>query len=164
MAESQTVVILTAKRDEIASTIIAYEKRLATARADLAHIKAALEIFAAGDDPSTHRNYVNLFKLFRYGEMAKLCRDALAEGPLATGQMAERIMAVKGLDTTDKELVRSVTFSVLHSMRGMRARRIAASIKVRNRCLWSLTSEGDAASSLSTGAIRGALPPPAQSA
>ncbi len=152
MAESQTVVILTAKRDEIASTIIAYERRLATARADLAHIKAALEIFAAGDDPAAHRTYVNLFKQFRYGEMAGLCRDALADGPLTTVDLAKRIMAQKGLDATDKELVRSVTFSVLHSMRGMKNRRVADRTKAHNRCLWRLTPADGAASSLSTGA------------
>lgn len=144
--------ILTAKRDEIASTIIAYERRLAQARTDLAHVKAALEIFAAGDDPASHRNYVNLFKLFRYGEMAQLCRDALADGPLTTVQMAQRIMAAKGLDATDKELVRSVTYSVLHSMRGMRGRRVVDRTKAHNRCLWRLTSADGAANSLSTGA------------
>jgi len=163
MAESQTVATLTAKRDEIASTIIAYEKRLATARADLAHIKAALEIFAAGDDPATHRTYVNLFKLFRYGEMAKLCRDALADGPLTSAQVAARVMALKGMDATDKELARSVAFSVLHSMRGMKNRRIVDRTKVRNRCVWRLTSADGAANSLSTDGSRALALPLARS-
>jgi hypothetical protein len=47
MAESTTIATLRHKRDEIASSIVAYEKRLAQARADLAHINAAITIFSS---------------------------------------------------------------------------------------------------------------------
>lgn len=50
MGESQTAETLKCKRDEIARTIASYEKKLAQARADLAHINAAITIFAAGGD------------------------------------------------------------------------------------------------------------------
>jgi len=42
MAESQTVTILRAKREEIAAAILNYERQLENARADFAHITAAL--------------------------------------------------------------------------------------------------------------------------
>jgi hypothetical protein len=113
---------------------------------------AALNIFAADGDPKDHRAYVNLFKIFRYGEMARLCRDALAGGPMTTAQLTQKVMAVKGLDVADRQMVQSVTYSVLHSMRGMRGRRVVDRTKAHNRCLWRLTSADGAASSLSTGA------------
>ena len=55
MAESQTVVILRAKREEIAAAIENYERELERARADFAHITAALAIFDAGDRPGSQR-------------------------------------------------------------------------------------------------------------
>jgi transposase-like protein len=58
MAESQTAVILKAKRAEIAAAIENYEHELERARADFAHISAALAIFDAGDGPGSQRPYV----------------------------------------------------------------------------------------------------------
>jgi hypothetical protein len=57
MAESQTVTILRAKREEIAAAILNYERQLENARADFAHITAALAIFDAGDKPGSQRPY-----------------------------------------------------------------------------------------------------------
>ncbi len=45
MAESQTLVVLRNKRDEIERAIVAYEKELAQARRDLAHVNATLRMF-----------------------------------------------------------------------------------------------------------------------
>lgn len=50
MAESTTIATLKRKRDEIARSILAYEKKLDQARADLAHINAAISIFAASGE------------------------------------------------------------------------------------------------------------------
>ncbi len=47
MAEIRTVTTLRHKRDEIERSIANYEKRLAQAQADLAHINAAISIFEA---------------------------------------------------------------------------------------------------------------------
>jgi hypothetical protein len=79
MAESQTVVILRNKRDDIALAITTYERELERARADFAHITAALAIFDAGDQPGSQRPYTHLVRGFRYGELAALCRAAIAE-------------------------------------------------------------------------------------
>jgi hypothetical protein len=84
MAESQTVVILSAKRAELAAAIENYERELDRARADYAHITAALVIFDAGDKPGSQRPYTHLVRGFQYGEIARWCRDKLADGPLAT--------------------------------------------------------------------------------
>jgi len=164
MAESQTVVTLRAKRDAIASAILNYEHLLDQAKSDFAHVTAALSIFEAEQEPGANRAYVSLYRYFKYGEIAGLCQQALRAGPMTTTDLAKHVMEAKGLDSTDKLLARSVAFSVLRSLRGLARRKAVGCTRRSNRCLWSLTSEGDAANSLSTGAIRGALPPPAQSA
>ena len=118
MAESQTVVILRNKRDDIALAITTYERELERARADFAHITAALAIFDAGDQPGSQRPYTHLVRGFRYGELAALCRAALEHGPLSTPEIAKHVMAEKGMDAANRVLARSVGFSVLQSMRG----------------------------------------------
>jgi hypothetical protein len=156
MAESQTVVILRAKREEIAAAIENYERELERARADFAHITAALAIFDAGDKPGSQRPYTHLVRGFRYGEIAAWCRQKLLEGPLSTPELARYVMEQKGMDPTNRVLARSMGFSVLQSLRGMARRRVVQKLpKSRGRCVWWLTSEGAAASSLSIGAKPG---------
>jgi hypothetical protein len=149
MAESQTVTTLRAKRDAIASAIQGYERQLEQARADFAHVTAALTIFEAQDEPGTQRAYVTLYRYFKYGEIAALCRMALGEGSKPTIDLAKHVMAAKGLDTADRVLTQSIAYSVLRSMRGLLRRGEVRRAKHRNRCQWSLTSGGGAASSLS---------------
>ncbi len=155
MAESQTVTILRAKREEIAAAIVNYERELERAKADFAHITAALAIFDAGDRPGSQRPYTHLCRAFRYGEIAALCRAKLTEGPFSTPDLAKHVMTAKGLDAADRVLARSIGFSVLQSLRGMSRRYLVEKLpKQRGRCIWRLTSEGGAANSLSTGGKR----------
>jgi uncharacterized protein (UPF0212 family) len=77
MAESQTVVTLRAKRDAIAAAILNYERQLEQAKTDFVHVTAALSIFEAEDQPGSERAYVSLYRYFKYGEVAALCREAL---------------------------------------------------------------------------------------
>ncbi len=82
MAEIRTVTTLKGKRDEITRSVASYEKKLAQARADLAQINAAIRIFEAGGDTSGFvAPYVDIYRMFKRGEMAAICRDALANGP-----------------------------------------------------------------------------------
>ena len=156
MAESQTVTILRAKREEIGAAIINYERQLEQAKADFAHITAALAIFDQDDKPGSQRPYTHLCRVFRYGEIAALCRAKLADGPLSTPDLAKHVMTEKGLDAADRVLARSIGFSVLQSMRGMARRCMVEKMpKSRGRCVWRLTSANGAANSLSTGEIRG---------
>src|ERR1700679_1911632 len=104
MAEIRTVTTLRSKRIEILASIMQYEKRIAQARADLSHVNACIAIFEACDEPSGTRAYVDLHRLFARGEMMRLSRDALASGPKSTKELAQIVIAVKGLDTGDKVL------------------------------------------------------------
>ena len=155
MAESQTVVTLRAKRDAIAAAILNYERQLDRARADFTHITAALAIFEAQETPGTNRAYVSLYRYFKYGEVATLCRALLESGPLTTTELSKLIMADKNLDDTDRVLVQSVSFTVLRSLRGLARRKTVSVTRRSGRCVWRLTSASDVANSLSIGAKPG---------
>jgi hypothetical protein len=101
MAEIRTVTTLRSKRAEIIAAIANYEKRLAQARADLAHITAAITIFEASGDIEEIPPYVDIHRCFKRGEAINLCKEALASGPFNTRQLALKVMAAKGLDTGD---------------------------------------------------------------
>lgn len=136
MAESQTISTLRAKRDAIASAIANYERQLEQAKADFTHITAALEIFEAQDDPASQRSYVALYRYFKYGEIAGLCREYLEDGPQTTTELTRRVMAAKGLDPDERVLAKSVGFSVLRSLRGLAKRQTVKCTRRGNRCLW----------------------------
>src|SRR5438309_4182898 len=96
-AEIRTVTTLRRKRDEIAASIRLYEQQLEQARADLAHVTAAIRIFEASGDPKGMARYVDTHRLFKYGEPWAICRAALAKrGNLSTRVLALELMRVKG--------------------------------------------------------------------
>lgn len=68
MAEIRTVTTLKYKRDDITRAIAAYEKKLNQARADLAHVNAAIRIFELGDAEGTFA--ANLARAFHVGDPA----------------------------------------------------------------------------------------------
>ncbi|MBS0274478.1 MAG: hypothetical protein JSR55_08760 [Proteobacteria bacterium] len=130
---------LTKKRDEISAAIANYEKRLAQARADLAHVTATLTIFEGGGEPGSHRVYVDLLRVFRYGEIGALCVAELANGERTTRQLADMLLRHKGLDPKDRVLAKTLCLSVVHSMRGMTQRRKAILVTKRaGVCVWAL--------------------------
>ncbi len=55
--------------------------------------------------------------MFKRGEMATICRDALKHGPRNTRELALAVMAAKGLDTGDKVLAKSVSYRLIHVLR-----------------------------------------------
>ena len=113
----RTVTTLRSKRAEIIAAIANYEKRLAQARADLAHITAAITIFEASGDVEEIPPYVDIHRCFKRGEAINLCKEALASGPLNTRQLALKVMAAKGLDTGDKVLAKAVAARLIHALR-----------------------------------------------
>jgi hypothetical protein len=122
MAEIRTVTTLRSKRVEIVHSIRLYERQLEQARADLAHITAAIRLFEASGNAKDMPRYVDVHRLFKRGETWALCQQALADGPKTTRELARHCMAAKGLDTGDKVLARSVAHQLVHMLR-MRAQR-----------------------------------------
>jgi hypothetical protein len=139
MAEIRTVTTLRTKRNEIAATVEKYELLLGQARADLAHIEAAISIFEASGDPKGFPAYVDVQHLFRYGEQTRLCLTALADGPLSTRQLALYIMKAKGLNQADKVLAKSIGSRLIHALRLLKqSRRVVATGRVKAALIWEL--------------------------
>ncbi len=139
MAESTTIATLKRKRDEIGRSIILYEKRLDQARADLAHINAAISIFAASGERQVLPPYVDVHRLFARGEAMALCKAALAAGPMNTRQLALHVMKAKGLDTGDRVLAKAVASRLIHALR-QQARRglIDGTERVKGVRVWRI--------------------------
>lgn len=117
MAESRTAETLRRKREEIARAIDDYEARLAQARADLAHIDAAVAIFATTGEAVAVQPYVDIHRLFKRGEMVAISREALKTGPKNTRQLAALILEAKGLDAGDKVLAKAISYRLIHALR-----------------------------------------------
>lgn len=123
MAEVRTVTTLTSKREELERAIAGYERALAQAQIDLSHVIATIKMFERGGPVDAPR-YADVERLFKRGEMIRLCREALAkESPLDTKQLAARVMAAKGFDPTDAVLLKAVSFRVVQAMRAQHLRR-----------------------------------------
>jgi len=150
MAEIRTVTTLRAKRDEIAASIRLYEQQLAQARADLAHVTAAIRIFEATGDPRKMTRYVDTHRLMKRGESMTLCKDALASGPKTTRELAEHVMTAKGLNTGDKVLAKAVAYQLIHALRQQRLRgKIVLEGKRHGVSVWRLPkSEKDSPKTL----------------
>ena len=117
MAEIRTVTTLRRKRDEIRRSIRDYEKRLDQARADLAHVAAAIHIFEAKGGNTELPAYADIQRLFRYAEGVKLAREALASGPKTTRELAVYIAKAKGLDARDSVMNKVICRKIIHQLR-----------------------------------------------
>lgn len=61
---------------------------------------------------------LDTLRLFRRGELAAICKKALAEeGPLDTRELAVRVIRAKGLDEADTVLRTSITYRIVQAMR-----------------------------------------------
>jgi hypothetical protein len=139
MGEIRTVTTLKAKRDEIAQSIRLYEERIKQARADWAHITAAIRIFEASGDPKEMGRYVDTHRMFKRGEPITACREALVSGPKSTRELALHVMQAKGLDTGDKVLAKAVAAQLIHALRMQSQRgRIVRDGKKGTALVWRL--------------------------
>jgi hypothetical protein len=115
--EIRTVTTLRSKRAEVLASIALYEKRLAQARADLAHLSACITIFEASGEGEDVSSYIDTHRMFARGEMISLCKEALASGPKTTKELALHVMAAKGLDIGDKVLAHAMAQRMIHALR-----------------------------------------------
>jgi hypothetical protein len=125
MPEIRTVTTLKRKRAEIAASIKLYEKHLAQARSDLAHVAAAIRIFEASGKPSDLARYVDTCRLFKRGEPGRSAKRARYRRPKDTRELSLELMKAKGMDTGDKVLAKGLTYRLIHSLR-----MYSASIKI----------------------------------
>ena len=95
------------KRSEIHGRIAAYEAQIAQARHDLAHVSATIRLFT---EPEHQRaRYMVSHGFFKKGEIADVCvRHLGVDGEMTTRELAERVMAERKLDASDRTLRNSV--------------------------------------------------------
>jgi len=90
---------------------------------DLAHINASIRMFEAPMPGEEFPLHMNLGRLFKGRELGQLCREALAEGPMDTRELAKYVIAAKGLDVGDKPLRQSVALRIVNAMTQAEKRR-----------------------------------------
>lgn len=140
MGDPHIISTLTTKREAIERAIKGYEAKIEACCKDLAHVNATLAMFAAPDDRTQFPVYMDTTRLFRRGEVAKLCKAALAqEGPLDTRELALRVIRFKGMDENDAMLRRSIAFRIVQAFR-LQAKRgsITALPKRKGVRMWRL--------------------------
>ena len=123
MTEPNVVLTLRRKRDEIENAIAAYRGKLEEAERDLSAVAATLRLFELGDQREQFPAYADISRLWKRGEIVKVCRAALeAEGPLDTRELALRVLRAKGLDEGDAVLRKSVAYRIVQAL-GLAAKR-----------------------------------------
>ncbi|MBA3834223.1 MAG: hypothetical protein H0X34_20485 [Chthoniobacterales bacterium] len=121
MAELHVVGALRNKRAELAGVVSQLEKQVAQQRMNLTHLDATMRLF----DPQVRPNEIRPKQQrersawFRSGECLRLIYDELRDAtqPMTTRDLAERIMRVKVMPTTDdrrRELVQKTLLGSLN--------------------------------------------------
>lgn len=99
MADPQILTTLRRKQDEIETVIAVYEAKIEDAKRDQFAVNATLRIFELNGEPSQFPVYADTKRLWRRGEIGKVCREALtAERLLDTRELALRVIRSRGLD------------------------------------------------------------------
>jgi hypothetical protein len=68
---------------------------------------------------------VDVHRLFAHREASTLCKQALAEGPKDTRELALNVRHAKGLNTGDKVLARAISYRLIHMLRKQRLRGVS---------------------------------------
>lgn len=133
---------LTRKRSEILGAIEAYEAKIAQAKHDLAHVNSTIRMFEADSDPQRDVIYMAARGFFKRGEVAGICERHLHDGPLDTRELAERVMAERGLDVGDGTLRNCIVYKVVQALRHHQRRgRVRLVEKRKGVCVWGASGE-----------------------
>ncbi len=138
----QVINTLRAKADQLEAFIAKAERDIERARADLAHVRATMTLFEApriNGQPS----YMNVNALFRRRELATLCKQALAVGPMNTRELAAWVIQHKGLDGDDRYLRTAVALRIVQAltMQAKRGAGVERAGKVSNVVVWRLVNQ-----------------------
>ena len=126
MAELHVMDALREKRSELSGIVSRLEQQLAQHRGSLAHLDATMRLFdpdllSQDTDPDQQRRRVSWFGP---GECRRLIYDVLRDAPqpLATRELAERVMAARGTPADDKRtraLIQKTVLASLSRAKGM---------------------------------------------
>lgn len=113
MAETHVISALIAKRAELSGKLVDLDRQKAALRAQLRHVDHTLAIFGYGDPPRDIPPVRPKVYLFKRRELAIFIRELARDGSgLTNREAALQLIARKGWDTGDADLVRRVTESV----------------------------------------------------
>ena len=128
MADQLIIKALQDKRAEIHGRINAYQAQIAEAKHDLAHINASIRLFT--HEEGQRVRYLVSHGFFKKGEIADIAaRHLEVDGELTTREAAERVMAERKLDVSDKTLGKSVIFKVVQSLRHASRRKLVRMVE-----------------------------------
>lgn len=111
MAETHVISALVAKRAELSGLMLDLDRRKAALRSQLNHIDHSLAIFGYKDPPKDIRPVVPKVYRFERRELPRLMRQ-FAPGGVANRDAALAIIAHKGWNVDDRDLVAKVSDSV----------------------------------------------------
>ena len=135
MPNAHALAELVRKQREILGAIRNYEAQIGQAKHDLAHINATIKILEGSDNS---RAYIVGRGFFDRGEVAGIAVRHLAEGPLDTTELAERVMGEKDMDPTDRNLRNSVVYKVVQALRHAKRRGTVRVVEKRKGvCVWA---------------------------
>jgi hypothetical protein len=144
MADPHVISVLREKRALVAGFIEKLERKLEQHRADLTHIDGVLRLFQPDHDPAeikSKRTYARRTRYFARNELSRLCMDALrvANGKLSTtDEIAGRVMAAKGFESTDAILQKAIGAQSLTLLRSFRKRNLVEQIGLGRGARWKL--------------------------
>jgi len=78
-----------------------------------------------------YKPYSSTAKLFRYGELAKLCRAALEAGELTGSEVAAKIIQQKGMDGQDRVLLKTLSLQASHTLNSLMQRKAVKCVGIR---------------------------------
>ena len=141
MGEPHVISALSNKRAELAGIVSQLERQLGQQQANLAHLDATMRLFDPDIRPQEIRPKQQRERSawFRQGECLRLIYDELRDAaqPVTTRELAERIMRLKAMPTTDdcrRELVQKTLLGSLN-----RAKETIARIETAGVVSWRLT-------------------------
>ncbi|WP_421952905.1 hypothetical protein [Pelagibacterium sp.] len=121
--DPQVINTLRTKADRIAAHIASMEREIDDARTMLAHVNATIVLFERPDENARHPVLMDINRVFKRGEVVKMCKEALADGPMDTRELALWIIRCKGFDETDRHLKKAVAYRVVQALRLQEKRR-----------------------------------------
>jgi hypothetical protein len=143
MGDTYVISGLTAKRAEILGLAESLETKARQARADLAHIDAALRLFDPAIDLAAIRGKSQTkgrCPWFKAGDLSRFCREVLRDATesLSAETMVRQIMDRHGMDPEDHHQRSAIILRTLQTLHRMAKRGDVVRVGRGNGVLWTL--------------------------
>jgi hypothetical protein len=127
--EIRAATTLRRKRKDCERIAALYERQIARVRADIEAIDATISVLEGSGDPKKLAAHVDVYRLFRTGELIALCKTALQDGPMTLIEMITYIMRSKGMDTRDVVLAKNLERRLVNALGQQRRRMVIEGVR-----------------------------------